>query len=330
MVPLAFLSPLQAQRTFLIVNLLFGVICVYAWKKVTGWTWLASVLIVLASGASLTNNFAFGQLYLITVTSLLLTFILFRRGNVMLAGIFLGVFAAIKYYPLVVVAGICSLWLVENSHTRRSCLLVVFYFTMTVAILILAQIVFFGSQVMTEYLHVALLPHLSSDLSGQGMYGFLFQSWDSLARNLFVYDPVANPTPWVDWPAGRSILKVIITSTVAAITIAVLFINRRSPQRMHIFLAMPALGALVLLPASATYHFILLLFPLGLLLTGSCFDRRVTNVLMVLYIAVGFIPYRGFFDMADANGLLFAYPRLWLVTLLFATTAWCLSRKPAP
>jgi hypothetical protein len=266
-------------------------------------------------------------LYLVMVTFLLLAMLTFKRGNVLVAGIILGVFTAIKYFPIVVIAGICALCLVESPTVRRNYLLVTLYFMCTIVALLLLQVAFFGSQLMVEYLNVVLLPHLSSELPGQGMYSFPFQSWDSLARNLFVYDPVANPAPWIDWPAGRSIFKTIISLSVIAITALVLFVNRRSPQRTNIYLAMPALGSLVLLPASATYHFVLLLFPLSLLFSGGCLDRRITSMMLVIYVAIGFIPYRAFFDLGKVNALLFAYPRLWLITLLFGIAAWCLSRN---
>jgi len=60
MLPLAWLSPMQAQRTFLIFNVAFVFVCAYSWKKITGWTILQSILMVLAAGTGLTANLAFG------------------------------------------------------------------------------------------------------------------------------------------------------------------------------------------------------------------------------------------------------------------------------
>jgi hypothetical protein len=316
MLPLASLTPLQAQRTFLIFNLFFLIGCVYAWKELTGWTMLESTLIITASGASLTNNLAFGQVYLIMACFLLLAITLIKHGYPALAGVMLGVFTAVKYFPAVVVVGICALAMFEKSSTRKSLLIAISSSAITIIALFVAQFFYFGLHVMKEYLTAALVPHLSSELSGQGMYSFLFQSWDSLSRNLFVYDPQANLEPWIRWDVGRSVMKLLVTALIGIVTIVVLVANRYSQHRFKIFIAVPALASFVMLPASATYHFILLLLPLALL------DERVVGpktryLVIALYITIGFIPYKWFFDLAESGGLLFAYPRLWLVTSLF-------------
>ena len=88
------------------------------------------------------------------------------------------------------------------------------------------------------------------------------------------------------------------------------------------------LAALVVLPASATYHFILLLFPLALLLRNEILTQKSRTILVVLYCAIGFIPYGIAFRVAETAGVLFAFPRLLSVFLLFIVASWVLSRKP--
>ena len=100
-----------------------------------------------------------------------------------------------------------------------------------------------------------------------------------------------------------------------------------TPQRGAVFLAVPALAGLMLLPASATYHFILLAAPLALILKESMLTDSGKKVVVILYSLIGFIPYKLFFALSKKSGVFFGYPRLWLVTVLFATVVVLLHRQ---
>jgi hypothetical protein len=162
------------------------------------------------------------------------------------------------------------------------------------------------------------------------MYSYLFQSWDSLARNLFVYESQFNTNPFIDWTAGRSVLKVTIAIIVLTASVAVLCRQTKmgTERRHQAFVAVPALAMMVILPASATYHFILLLLPLSVLLRDGLMDKRSQVIAIAIYSAIGFIPYGLMFSLAEHVGHLFAYPRLWLVTLLFGFVCWVFIRQP--
>ena len=330
LIPYSGLEPLDAQRLFVVVNLVFVLMCAYAWSKVSHWKRLPSLLIVLAGGGSVINNVAFGQIYLVMVTCLLISVVLIERDRPLPASIFLGGFAVIKYVPVVIIGGLFLLALISPQPERRRYQLTVIYSLLTIVVLVVAQVLLFGSDLMEEYLVSALLPHLSSELSGQGMYSLLFQSWDSLGRNLFVYDAVANPDPLIDWPAGRTLLKLIVAIVVMAVSVFVMYLHSRSAssRRFNVFLSIPVLTILVILPASATYHFVLLLFPMALLLRDEALSIKTRLVTVVLYCIIGFIPYGYAFRIAETAGLLFAFPRLLIVLLLFIVVSWALSRKP--
>jgi hypothetical protein len=328
MLPLTSLSPINAQRVFTALNLCFIVLCVLAWKRMTGWSIGTSVLIILAGGAGITNNIAFGQLYLIMTALMLWSIIWIREGSPIAAGIILGAFTVIKYYPIVVFGGMFLLLFVEGKFERRLYLNVLVIGLLTAILLVAAQFHFFGREVMHDYLVTALLPHLASELSGQGMYSFPFQSWDSLARNLFVYDAQANPDPWLNWPAGRTVVKLAITTLAAASVLLILVKFRNSPDRKMMFIALPALAVMAILPASATYHFVLLLLPLGLLLAGNTLSATTRIFAIAAYVAIGFIPYELFARVAESAGVIFAYPRLWLISLLFLVIVVDLVRRP--
>lgn len=328
MLPLSGIEPLAAQRVFMIINLLFVALCAYAFRLITEWRYLPSLLVVLAAGAGLVNNIAFGQLYLIMVTCLLIAIVWIEQGRPLAAGILLGLFAVIKYFPVVLIGGYFLLALITSHPHRKQYHLTVVYSLLTIAVLTVAQFVLFGSHVMSAYLFSAFIPHLSSDLSGQGMFSPLFQSWDSLARNLFVYDAHLNPQPFLNWPAGRTVVKMsAVIFTVIPAGLIMYSHSRSLPVRqLCVYLSLPAMGLLVVLPASATYHFILLLIPLALVIR----DRGLTTIAWVniaLYCSIGFIQYELFFLLAQKAGIIFAYPRLWLMVLMFGLMVWSYTRE---
>ena len=113
LVPYSRLEPLDAQRLFVVVNLVFVLMCAYAWSKVTGWKRLPSILIVLAGGASINNNIAFGQMYLVMVTCMLISIVLIEGDRPIPASILIGGFAVIKYIPVVIIAGLFLLALIS-------------------------------------------------------------------------------------------------------------------------------------------------------------------------------------------------------------------------
>jgi hypothetical protein len=337
MLPLTGFEPLNAQRVFMIVNVAFLFTCALGWKEVSGWKMGPSIVIVLAGGASVFNNIAFGQVYLIITALMMWSIVWMRNQWPLAAGVTFGILAVLKYFPVAPLAGLGLAALFGPDGKINSAWRVVGWSLVTIALLIVIQLAFFGPRVMNDYFTTAFLPHLGSDLSGQGMYSFPFQSWDSLARNLFVYDAVANPQPLIHWPAGRNLLKILVAIIVGSAGLLAMYRIRligagpleaggRRPSA-EIFMAVVSLAVLVVLPASATYHFVMLLLPLGLLIGNRILPQRIATVAIGLYVLIGFIPYGWFVGLADRLGLIFAYPRLWLITLLFAVVAVTLIRN---
>jgi hypothetical protein len=313
MVPLAGFSMLNAQRIFLVVNLLFFGLGVYVLTKITKWKWQYCAIFILLSGLGLANNFAFGQLYWIMTVSILCSYLWMINSKIVLSGLTLAAFTTIKYFPIVLLGG----YFLEGIHKPKNIKLIV-VFTVSLICLCLAQVVFFGPRLVDEFVTTSFLPHLDGELSGQGLYSFQFQSWDNLLRNLFVFHVTENPNPIVNWAAGRSIGKFLIYAIVIASLLFVLIKNRYVVKKKQVvFLALPVMAALVILPVTASYHFVLLIFPLALLLSSDVVNARMKMVTIIIYTMIGFIPYGFCFSLGKTYGVLFAYPRLFLVTLLY-------------
>ncbi len=327
MLPLTPFEPLTAQRLFTIVNLFFVALGVVTLKKITSLTWAQCAIVLMGCGLGIINNIAFGQIYLVMMVFMLFAFHLINCKFYITAGIVLGFLTALKYFPIVIIG---SLFLVGISQQKKndsgfhgilsnSNLQVAFFSIFTLAVLWIIQYFYFGSQVLTDFLHSAFIPHLDGTLTGQGLYSFHFQSWDNLFRNLFVYNKEFNLHPALNWPQGRIIFKIVITLIISSLLFLNLYQYWLAPlaERWLVYLSMPMLAALVLLPASATYHFVLLVPPLALLMSRSLLTKRTMYFMLAIYGLIGLIPYGLAFTLGRTWGLFFAYPRLWLMTILF-------------
>lgn len=331
MVPLTPASPLSAQRIFLIINLLLVGISVWLLHQMFQFPWRMASILVLAAGQGFSNNLAFGQVYWIIAVSILIALYLEQQGMSWAAGVLLGLWTAIKYIPVVFIFGFMLLARKEYTSGQtikgRSFGLTAGVGLITVGILIVAQYFFFGSEVMHTFFREAFLPHLDGKLRGQGEYSLPFQSWDGLLRHWFVPDPDFNPNPLFAWPAGRGIVKFILLSGVAFSIIGTVYRFRTSANFHVAALTLPILGAMVMLPATATYHFILLVVPVALLINQSkWFGKIWCIVVAIIYAAIGFLPLSLFFEASNHLGIWFAFPRVWLITALYVLVVFRFNR----
>ncbi len=311
MIPLVGMSPIHAQQLFTVINLLLLFGCTWLIRNITGWNWCFSSLLILVCGIGLANNIRFGQIYILILFLTLLSHWQLTHNRIIRPGITTSLLSAIKYFTIVYTP---AYWLMG----KRKYVIVAI---LSLTALVLFQFVFFGSVVMNDFLTTAFFPHLDGKLNGQGDFHYQFQSWDSFLQFLFIYDPVYNPHPFFSFPAGKPIIKYLITSIVMmGVFTGVKKIERSSSgQKINWFIGLIGTGAFVLLPATATYHFVMLVFPIAMLLSISRLDKRFRNGLIALFCTIGFLPYRFAYAFAREWGVFFAFPRLWIIVLLFVT-----------
>jgi hypothetical protein len=324
LLPLAKLPPLAAKRAWTMCNICFLLCIIYLLQKVTFWNWIECAILVLITGQALINNFRLGQLYLMVSCLVVLSHYLIQRGKSGIAGILLGIVAIIKYFPVVFIAG----YILSGNWK------VGVYSIVTMLALLALQIGVFGTDVFTTYVYKVLVPHLQGDLSMQSPYAIAFQSWESLLRNIFVAHSIENPQPWINWPNGKWIVQALIYSSTIVSTVYILWQARSvsKPFQQWIFLSLPALAALVLSPASASYHFLLLIFPFAmvlLLLKQYQATFWIIGWFVFLYIAIGWVNYNHVWKITEPDGwhIILFYPRLWLLWLLFISYSWFIYRK---
>ena len=303
MLPLTFFEVQTASRIWILFNVLLFLPAVIIIRRITSWGLPHSILFILASGLSLINNIRFGQVYWLMTVALLYSFYWTEKKREGLSGLILGIFTSIKYFSIIFIA---SQFFAKHYKT------VVISF-LTIGLLFFLQFYFFGLTVMKEYFTIALVPHLNGHLSSQTSSAFEFQSWESFLLNAF------------DHSSANLIAKDIVKWIVYLLFISpLIYIFVKYKEKLigaeinrSIYFALPALAALVLLPASATYHFILLLIPIGLLLSSAILTERGSRIISFLFLCIGFIPYHSFFELGATWFLPLAYPRLFLMSLLY-------------
>jgi hypothetical protein len=316
MLPLAHLPPLTAKRIWTLCNIGFLLWSIYLLQKITSWHWALCALAVLLTGQALINNFRLGQLYMMVSCLIVLSHYLIQQGKNGIAGSLLGTVAIIKYFPVVFIAGYAL------SGNRRLAI----YATGTMLILVALQIGVLGTDVYLQYLSRVLLPHVQGELSMQSPYAIAFQSWESLLRNIFVFHPTENLFPLVNWPAGKGFVQGIIYSFIALTIVYTLWQTRFIHKSLQawVYLSLPALVAFVLSPASATYHYLMLIFPFTLLvLLLQAWKASITLIgwFVLLYVGTGWLNYTYVYKLVEPRGwhILLFYPRLWLVLLLYGS-----------
>lgn len=309
LIPSAF-NPLSAKRIYLIFNLLVLFLTAYFLFKITSYSFINCLIFILLSGVGIVNNFLLGQFYLILLFLIVFGYYLFQVKKSFFGGLIWGIGASIKYFPFIFI----PVFLKKGRWK-----LVIGFLTAVIFINIIGLYVF-GFGVYKDFILTAFLPHLNGSLSNQSLYAHQFQSWNSFLSNVFIYDKIENPFPLINWQLGFTIVRGIIYLSVIFLTFLSLIKLKRSSQEVLLSICLLSVVLLLLSPASASYHFLLLVFPTILLLSHNFKngDRIYGLIFLVIYILIGFLPIilHRIISNYETN-LFFAFHRLWLITIYF-------------
>lgn len=307
MMPLVFLHPLNALRVWTILNigcLVWGIMLL---ARITEKSVIWSSLVFLLSGHALANNFKFGQFYLILTVMLISGYGYWIKKRQTTAGLIFGVGAAIKYFPILFFP-LFALW----REWR-----IVVTGIVVITVLVLVGVASMGPNVHEQFISNILGNHLAGNI--QNPFSATFQSWNSLFRRLFVFDPIMNPNPVVRSSLLYAITLLIVYSAAVLLLVAGLKNSATYPtdNARSLQFALLAIAGLLLLPASATYHFLLLILPVAIILNSENWTLE-QKIVATLFALIGFIPYSNFSQFENRGILaIFAYPRLFLTAGLF-------------
>lgn len=313
MLPVAWLPPLTALQAWTIFNMGILVAVIFLLSAITGKDRLWSATLVLAGGWALINNFRFGQVYLCLLFALLLIYRGMQRDTSVAAGIALGAGAVVKYFPVIYL-----LPLAARKQWRTIAVAVASMMALTGATLVVV-----GVPANVEFFSRVVIPHAQGALPETQRFSAAYESWNSMLGQLFVYDAVENPTPMFDMPIAAVILRSLITVLVVGMSVYAWRRAGADERGLARRVAVLTVGAFVLLPNSTTYHYCLFILPVALLLAGPGAWTARERCIALGYGVIGFLPY-ALFRSFEGHGILtiLAYPRLWLVSAIFAAAVW--------
>ena len=321
MIPLAHFSPIVAKQIWTAVNIILLIANIILLSSIVKKNWKFSLLLFLLSGWALINAIKLGQLYLLLVFTIFLGYKLYTEHEKILSGILFGIMIPVKYFPVIFL-----LYFIVIKEWR-----VVISSVTTVLLLTIFSIVILGWNIHSEFVASVFFSHLSGNLTSQDIFSSSFQSWTSLFRRLYIYDANTNPFPVQRWEMGFDIFRYGVLLIIVSITVLLLknIFSLSKEFRNALSFSLLTIVSLLLSPATATYHFLLLIFPIAILLTYTKqFEYRWFYFFFIAtFGAIGYIPYSFFkqFDGADIFTL-FAYPRLWLMNIIFITTVLFINR----
>jgi len=312
LVPLAPFEPQNALRIVTVVGVLCLICSIILLARILSWSFVDSGGFVLLSGYAVLNALRLGQPYILVSLSCILGYYAHLKRRPLLAGICFGLFTPIKYFPVVFLV-----YFAFRKEWR-----IVLGGAIAIVIVTSVSIGVLGWKIHEDYLSSVLGNHLIAKLDMQDPFTARYQSFDSLFRRLFIFDATLNPRPLWALPPLYGIGLIITKVSIFLAAIATLIKLARSGAANTNAMSIGILGIFTLLvaPATATYHFVLLWLPVGLVM--NCFFRESAPLyayfVLGAYSLIGFFPYGHAYRFEGRGGLtVLAYPRLFLLLAIF-------------
>jgi hypothetical protein len=325
LLPLARMQPLNALRVVTVVSALCLAGSIVLLARILSLTLVESGVFILLSGYAVINTLRFGQPYIAVSLSCIAGYYAYLKNRPVLAGMCFGLFLPLKYFPAVILI----------YFAFRKDWKVVLGGGLVVSLIALVSVGVLGWKIHETFLSSVFGNHLVGVLSEQDPFAASFQSFDSLFRRLFVYDAALNPQPWFVFPPLQAIGVLVVKASIMLAALATLIKLARSGIATAVAPSIGILGILTLLeaPATATYHFVLLWLPVGLLVHYFFCerDRASAYFILVVYALIGFLTYGHTQPFAGRGGLtVLAYPRLFLLLTLFIASVYFIWHRAGP
>jgi hypothetical protein len=325
LLPLTRMEPLNALRVVTVVSALCLAGSIVLLARMLSLTLVESAVFILLSGYAVINTLRLGQPYIAVSSSCIAGYYAYIKNRPVLAGMCFGLFLPFKYFPAVILI----------YFAFRKDWKVVMGGGLVVSFITLVSVGVLGWKIHEIFLSSVLGNHLIGVLSEQDPYTASFQSFDSLFRRLFVYDAALNPRPWFVFPPLQMIGVMVVKALIMFSAFATLVKLARSGVAAAAAPSIGILGILILLeaPATATYHFVLLWLPIGLLVHYFFCERDRASGYFILgtYALMGFIPYGHTQRFEGRGGLtVLAYPRLFVLLTMFIASVYFIWNRAGP
>lgn len=244
MLPIAKLAPLDAKLVWNIFNLLLLACCILILSKITELNYFKCGIIFFLSGFALTNNFMFGQVYLLVLLFLLLSMYFMRQGKDILSALFIALSIVLKFYTI--------FFIFLFIFKKRYKLLV---YTIVFSVLIYIPVVLLTGFDLNLFYFTKIMPRLGDAWVGT-VYAVEYQSFLSLLHHWFDHEPMLNPAPFIQSTLAFYILKYAYIFFILTIAISVL---KSKNENLLLELSLFCITCLLLLPVNASYQYVVLI-----------------------------------------------------------------------
>jgi Glycosyltransferase family 87/WD40-like Beta Propeller Repeat len=299
--PLTFFSALTAKRIWILLNLAMLAASAELLHRSTALRRRLVWIITLLAFVPLRTSFLYGQMHLSVLFLMVMAYFFYARRRDVACGACIALAAALKVYPIVFFG-----YLVVKRRWRAALA------TACAMVLVVLVAEFWMGK---EILHVYAFQQLPRSLQGELMdpYNVGFASGASLFHRLFLFEPQLNPSPLINSPSLYSVLYPLWQT---AMTVPLLFLLQPSAPSAdcnveQVEWAAVLLGLLVLSPIPVSYHFVVMILPVTLLLNSllSKGTTKLAAVAVFLYVSVSLVGVVRIPMLSSA--------RFWLISSLF-------------
>jgi hypothetical protein len=296
-VPLSIFSAIVAKRLWLVANLMFLGASIELLSRVTSLSRRRVCLLALLAVFPLRTSFLYGQMHLLVLLLVVAAYYFHHRGKQVACAVCIAFAGALKVYPLIL--GGYFLW---KKQWRPALALLG-----ATLVLVGVGYLWFGASVM----HIYATQVLPRSLQGEVLdpYSVHAASGAALFHRLFIIEPALNPAPLLNAPWLYALLYPLWQLVIVVPLVAI----------CNLEWGAFVLALLVLSPVPSSYHFVVLIFSIVLLVDGLLKRRRcgLAALAIALYCLISMVEF-------------FPFARLWLALLLwvvFLVSLWP-DRKP--
>jgi len=295
--PLAGFPFQTAKRIWLVCNLFFLAATIWLLARLTGFRAEQLILLAFLGFGALYSNFLYGQYYVFLLFLLTFAFFCLERQQPTASGFLCGVIFGLKLYggPFLLYFLVKRNWRAAAGFGAAAILMC----ALAIAMFGWADVHYYGTQILPRALDGEIIDP----------YNAVNQTYSTLLRRLFFFEPELNPHPVWGGPLAVFFLQPFLTLMIVGLTLAGLLPRQLGPERRDF--AWFAVATLLISASTSSYSFVILLLPVALLLQEAGTRQRV--FLVAAFIALT-LPLKLAWHAW--------FPRLWVLLALFLFAGW--------